>query len=81
MKGYQETKKLYRICDYVKIPRKSAHQIRKTYATKLLDSDVPEALIIRQMGHVDIKTTHDYYYKDRTEAERAQLVITNVLKS
>ena len=36
--------------------------IRKTYASKLIDADVEEAIIRSQMGYTDIKTTKDYYY-------------------
>ena len=41
---------------------RSTHKIRKTYASKLIDADVEEAIIRAQMGHTDIKTTKDYYY-------------------
>lgn len=53
---------LYKACREVRIPERSTHKIRKTYASKLIDGDVEEALIRSQMGHTDIKTTKDYYY-------------------
>lgn len=53
---------LYKACREVGIPERSTHKIRKTYASKLIDANVEEALIQSQMGHSDIKTTRDYYY-------------------
>lgn len=53
---------LYKACREVGIPERSTHKIRKTYASKLIDADVEEAIIRSQMGHTDIKTTKDYYY-------------------
>lgn len=53
---------LYKACKAVGIPERSTHKIRKTYASKLIDANVEEALIQSQMGHSDIKTTRDYYY-------------------
>lgn len=53
---------LYKACREVGIPERSTHKIRKTYASKLIDADVEEAIIRAQMGHTDIKTTKDYYY-------------------
>lgn len=58
---------LYRACDVVGIPRRSMHVLRKTYATRLINSNVEEAVIINQMGHTDIATTKGYYYyNDKT---------------
>ena len=51
---------LYKACKEVEIPERSTHKIRKTYASKLIDADVEEAIIRSQMGHTDIKTTKDY---------------------
>ena len=36
--------------------------IRKTYGTLLLDSDIEDSLVMEQMGHSDIATTRRYYY-------------------
>jgi len=53
---------LYRACDKLGITRRSMHALRKTYATRLINSKVDEAIIINQMGHTDIATTKQYYY-------------------
>lgn len=58
---------LYRACDRAKIPRRGMHSLRKTYATRLINSNVDEAVIKYQMGHTDIGTTKGYYYyNDKT---------------
>jgi len=53
---------LYRMCDELKIPRRSMHKIRKTYATALIDADVEDSITMNQLGHSDIGTTRKYYY-------------------
>ena len=58
---------LYRACDNLGITRRSMHVLRKTYATRLINSNVEESIIINQMGHTDIATTKQYYYfNDKT---------------
>ena len=55
-------KKLYRYCDAVGMPKKSAHKIRKTYISKLInDGRLDIDTICRVAGHVDLKTTFDSY--------------------
>lgn len=51
-----------KLCKALKIPHRSFHKIRKTYATKLLDAGVSEKIITKQMGHTEILTTKTYYY-------------------
>ena len=45
---------LYRACDRAKIPRRGMHSLRKTFATRLINSNIDEAVIKNQMGHTDI---------------------------
>lgn len=56
------TMALYTACDKVGIPRRSMHVLRKTYATRLINAGVDEAIIINLMGHTEISTTRNYYY-------------------
>ena len=45
------------------IPNFSMHDIRRTYASMLLDiPDISEKFVQEQLGHSDIKTTQKYYY-------------------
>ena len=68
-KGDRFSEKLKRICKYVGIPPRSLHKLRKTYASILLDSGCTEKLILSQMGHTDILTTKNYYYRNRKNDE------------
>lgn len=64
-------KRLYAICKKGNAVRKSPHKIRKTYGTKLYNSDVTKSLVCKQMGHTDITCLEKYYYFNRnTEAEK-----------
>lgn len=65
IRTYSFTWRLKSICQKLDIPVRSLNKIRKTYGTILLDSGAEESFIISQMGHTDIKTTKNYYYKDR----------------
>lgn len=56
------TMALYAACDKIGIPRRSMHVLRKTYATRLINAGVDEAIIINLMGHTEIETTRNYYY-------------------
>jgi integrase len=42
--------------------KRSMHVLRKTYATRLINSGIDEAIIINQLGHTEIDTTKQYYY-------------------
>lgn len=75
IKGQAFTRRLYVICDKVKIGERSIHKARKTYATKLIDGNVPESVIKTQMGHTDIRTTLDhYYFNNKTEREMQEYI-------
>jgi len=52
---------LYRYCDELGIPKKSAHKIRKTYISKLVTSGVDLDTVCRVVGHVDVQTTFNSY--------------------
>ena len=69
--GQSFTRKLERACNTLNIKPRSLHKCRKTYATALINNDVPESLIIAQMGHVDISTTKNYYLFDNTAKDEA----------
>lgn len=56
------TSYLYRVCKKLNIQKRSMHVLRKTYATRLINSGIDEAIIINQLGHTEIDTTKQYYY-------------------
>lgn len=66
---------LYQVCLKTGIKPKSPHKLRKTYATILLDENINFSTIKTQLGHTDIRTTEQFYYKDRkTLNERKSIV-------
>lgn len=71
--------KIVKICEYVNIPPRSLHKARKTYATKLINANVDERLVINQMGHTNISTTKHFYYFNNKDEEEARLQIQKAL--
>lgn len=68
--GQSFTRKLERACNTLKIKPRSMHKCRKTYITSLINANVPESLIIEQVGHTDIKTSKQYYmFNNKAKAE------------
>ena len=70
---------LYRACEKVNIQKRGMHVLRKTYATRLINSNVDEAVIINQMGHTDIATTKNYYYYNDKTLDNIAHIIGNVI--
>lgn len=79
VKGKAFSGKLRRTCDELGITRRSLHKARMTYATNLIDAQVPESLIINQMGHTDIETTKQFYYKYNISGNNAEILINSAL--
>jgi len=46
---------------------KSSHKIRKTYVSRLAESNYSVDLIREEMGHKDLETTYGYIYSTQTE--------------
>lgn len=72
------TARLYDVCDILNIKKRSFDKSRKTYATTLLDNNVPESVVQALMGHTSINTTKQYYYYNRTSITKQTEVINNV---
>lgn len=70
VKTYSFRKKLYRVCNDLNIKKKSPHKIRKTYASILLDNQIPEKNVIDLMGHTDISCTKNFYSRNRKSNEK-----------
>ena len=68
--GQSFTRKLERACNTIGIKPRSMHKCRKTYITNLINANVPESLIIAQVGHTDIRTSRQFYlYNNKAKAE------------
>lgn len=75
VKTYTFRKRLYLACDKVEIPRRSPHKIRKTYASILLDNQIPAKTVKDLMGHTDIQCTFKYYAKDRKANDKKSEIL------
>lgn len=58
-------RRLKTVCKELDIPYRSTHKFRKTYATLLVENDLPELYIMKQLGHADIQTTKKHYVRNR----------------
>lgn len=73
--SYRFNRYLEKACKNIRIPVRSTHKIRKTYASALIDSGVNKSLVMEQMGHADITTTEKYYYFNReSDAEKRRAI-------
>lgn len=54
-------RRITKICKNLKIPHRSFHSIRHSYATRLFELDVPIKTVQVLMGHSDITTTMNIY--------------------
>ena len=64
--------KITKICRYVGIEERSMHKARKTYATKLINANVDERIIMKQLGHTNISCTKNFYYYNDKSVEEAR---------
>ena len=80
MHGAVFSQRLRNICKELGLPPRSAHKIRKTYATKLINSGLEKSLIIKQMGHTDFTTTDRFYYYNNTKKEEMVTKICQALE-
>ena len=78
IRTYKFRKRLYLICRYLKLPKRSCHKIRKTYGTILLDNHIDNRLIMNQMGHTDIKCTEERYHRNRRTIEKKIEIISAI---
>lgn len=78
VRTYVFRNRLKTVCKHIDIKAKSPHKVRKTYGTILIDSNVPESIVISQMGHTDIKTTKGHYYKNRRNSFQIKAEINKV---
>lgn len=76
--SYVFRNRLYTDCRKTNAVVKSPHKVRKTYGTKLYNSNIPESLICEQMGHTDISCLKKYYYFNRNTEEENKNEINKI---
>ena len=71
IRGTTLTKRISDICRKLGLHHHSAHKIRKTYGTMLLDNDVNDSFVAEQMGHKNVETTRQlYYYSNKSRQNK-----------
>lgn len=73
------TKRLNYICKKIGIPPRSLHKARKTYATRLINNGVSDAIVQTQLRHSDIATTRRFYYFDNSNVESKADIIEKAI--
>lgn len=71
---------LLRGCEYIGIPRRTMHKIRKTYASTLYKKDVPIPAIKNMLGHADETTTFKHYIFNLETDETTDELVLNALQ-
>lgn len=70
------TNRLYRLCEKINIPKRSLHKCRKTYATRLINAEVPDILVAKMLGHTKPTTTYKHYvFNNRERDEEMSLIL------
>lgn len=72
---------LKRACQRAKIYGLRFHDLRHTFATRLVTSGVDLATVKKILGHSTIRTTERYLHPSSEEDKRAVIVLNNIAKS
>ena len=78
-RGQSFTRKLERACNTIGIKPRSMHKCRKTYITTLINENVPDSLIIAQVGHTNIKTSRQFYLYNNKAKHEAIKTLSNAI--
>lgn len=78
MHVYHFDRRIRRVCREMKIPVRSMHKLRKTYASFLLANNVDEKLVQEQLGHADISTTRQAYYYNIFDVDEEYNILSSL---
>ena len=67
-------------CEYIGIPVKTMHKIRKTYASTLLHNGVNVSIVKDMLGHADENTTLKHYIFNTEEESETDNIVLGVLE-
>ena len=74
-------RRLERICEKLDFEKtKSTHKLRKTFCSIILDHGFDNNLVTSIMGHVDVKTSEQYYHFDRKSNQKKQEMVNDILE-
>lgn len=68
-------------CDYIGIPVKTMHKIRKTYASTLLHNGVNISIVKDMLGHADESTTLKHYIYNTEDSEETDYKVLDALEN
>ncbi len=66
-------------CEYIGIPVKTMHKIRKTYASTLLHNGVDLSIVKDMLGHADESTTLKHYINNIEDNEETENKVRKAL--
>lgn len=67
-------------CEYINIPVKTMHKIRKTYASTLLHNGVNLSIVKDMLGHADESTTLKHYIYNIEDNEETDCMVRRALE-
>lgn len=67
-------------CEYIGIPVKTMHKIRKTYASTLLHNGVNISIVKDMLGHADESTTLKHYIYNVEDNVETENIVLNALE-
>lgn len=67
-------------CEYIGMPVKTMHKIRKTYASNLLHNGVNVSIVKDKLGHADETTTLRHYIFNTEEESETDNIVLGVLE-
>ncbi len=66
--------RIHKLCTKTGIDVKSAHDIRRTVASKMHKNVIPLEMIRQSLGHSTLDTTIGYIYNNNTKEETSRLI-------
>lgn len=79
IKSYTFRNRLYSVCEITKVKKRGLHKIRKTYGSKLYDSDLTKAAVAKLMGHTDISVLEKSYYYNLMDDDEIRDAINHIV--
>ena len=70
--GFQQSAKLARLLKKLDIPKTTFHGLRDTHASFLFSQDIDIAYVSKRLGHINIRTTQNYYLELMPEKKHQQ---------
>ena len=66
-------------CEHIHIKYRSPHKMRKSYASTLINNNVPITVVQNRLGHTEPETTFRYYAFNNTDKSKQDEMVRNAL--